>query len=32
MAKIVNFFSKIVDTLTEARDMQVKMKAKYPHL
>lgn len=32
MAKIVSFFSKFVDVLTEAREMQIAMKAKYPHL
>ena len=32
MAKIVSFFNKLVDTFTEAREMQVKMKEKYPHL
>jgi hypothetical protein len=33
MAKrIASFFGKIVDVLTEARDMQVEMRKKYPYL
>lgn len=32
MAKIVNFFGKFVDVLTEAREMQIEMKRKYPYV
>lgn len=32
MAKIVDFFSKFVDVLNEAREMQIKMRNKYPYL
>jgi hypothetical protein len=32
MAKIISFFTKLADTLVEAREMQTKMKEKYPHV
>lgn len=32
MSKIVSFFGKFVEVLTEAREMQIQMKQKYPYL